>query len=86
MSKRKKFIFKLLIGQSDNNIEFDELCNLLVHFGFIQRIEGSHHIFYKDEINEILNIQPKNGKAKNYQVKQIRDLIIRYSMGEDKDA
>ena len=34
-------------------------------------------------IEEIINIQPKNGKAKPYQVKQIRAIILRYRLGGD---
>jgi hypothetical protein len=31
---------------------------------------------------EILNIQPKQGKAKPYQVKQVREIIVRYKLEE----
>ena len=29
---------------------------------------------------EILNLQPKGGKAKPYQVKQVRAVIVRYKL------
>ena len=45
-------------------------------------IKGSHHIFFKSGIEEIINIQPDNGKAKAYQVKQIRELIVKYKLAE----
>lgn len=80
MGKYEKLIFKILSASSDNNIDFDELVNLLVRLGFDFRVKGSHHIFYKAGIDEILNLQPKNGKAKNYQVKQVRELIIKYQL------
>jgi hypothetical protein len=51
--------------------------------GFSERINGSHHIFSKDYIPEILNIQSKQGKAKAYQVKQIRNAILRYKLKEN---
>jgi hypothetical protein len=44
------------------------------------RIKGDHHIFTNDGVEEILNIQPKKGKAKAYQVKQVRNIIIRYRL------
>ena len=68
-------------GKSDVNIDFDDLCYLLDKFGFDERIKGSHHIFTKDEIEEIINIQPIGSKAKAYQVKQVRNLILKYKLG-----
>jgi hypothetical protein len=56
------------------------LCQLLRNLGFNERIKGSHHIFSKDGIEEILNLQPKQGKAKAYQVKPVRDVILKYSI------
>ena len=50
--------------------------------GFAQRIKGSHHIFSKEGIEEIINLQPVlGGKAKPYQVKQVRNLILKYKLG-----
>lgn len=50
------------------------------------RIKGSHHILFKEDVAEIINIQPNNeSKAKAYQVKQIRNLIIKYKLGEFND-
>ncbi len=81
MGKYRKLILTLLTGQSDKNIKFQDLCNLLKKLGFEERIKGSHHIFFKDGIDEIINIQPLNdGKAKPYQVKQIRNLILKYKL------
>jgi len=48
--------------------------------GFQERIKGSHHIFFKEGIEEILNIQQKKYKAKPYQVKQIRNIILKYKL------
>jgi hypothetical protein len=47
----------LLQGSSDANISFSELCNLLKKLGFKERIRGDHHIFTKDGVQEISNIQ-----------------------------
>ena len=87
MSQKSKLIMKILQGTSDNNIQFDELYNLLLHLGFSIRKRGSHHIFYKDDIEEIINIQPKkDGKSKAYQVKHIRDILIKYKLGGKSDV
>jgi len=54
--------------------------------GFGERIRGSHHIFSRDGVEEILNLQPKGSKAKPYQVKQVRHVILKYRLGDGVDA
>ncbi len=66
--------------RSDANVPFDGLCALLKRLGFDERIKGDHHIFTMTWVEEIVNLQPKNGKGKAYQVKQVRDLILRYKL------
>ncbi len=81
MSKFEKIIRKILSGSSDRNIEFTDLCNMLETLGFSNRIKGSHHIYFKEGIIEIINLQPQNNnKAKPYQVKQVRELLIKYKL------
>ena len=80
MSKSEKFVQKVLPAQSDKNIEFQELRNLMLSLGFHERIKGSHHIYYKEGIEEIINLQSKQHKAKPYQVKQVRTFVIKYKL------
>lgn len=81
MSKFEKIIHKILSGRSDKNIKFQELLLILKNFGFNERIKGSHHIFFKKEIEEIVNLQSgRNGNAKSYQVKQVREIILKYRL------
>jgi predicted RNA binding protein YcfA (HicA-like mRNA interferase family) len=82
VGKYNKIRQKILSGVSDKDISFSELCQLLKRLGFSERIKGDHHIFTKDSIAEIINLQPKGNKAKIYQVKQVRNLIIKYRLGE----
>ena len=56
-------------------LRFADLCALLRHLGFDERVRGSHHIFTRSEVVEILNLQPRGNQAKPYQVKQVRDVI-----------
>jgi hypothetical protein len=84
MGKYEKLIAKILSGSSDSNISFSELRNLILIFGFSERIKGSHHIFSKEGVEEILNLQEKNGKAKPYQVKQVRLIILKYQLSIKK--
>jgi predicted RNA binding protein YcfA (HicA-like mRNA interferase family) len=53
--------------------------------GFEERIKGSHHILTKDGVEEIINIQSKAGKAKPYQVKQVRTIIVKYKLKLDEN-
>jgi predicted RNA binding protein YcfA (HicA-like mRNA interferase family) len=85
MSEFEKMLLKILRGGSDQNISFDGLCNLLENLGFDMRIKGSHHIFTREGVLEIVNLQPKKGKAKPYQVKQVRKLIVFYRLAGDTD-
>lgn len=79
--KHDKLLLQILRGTADANVPFAGLCALLRYLGFTERIRGSHHIFFKDGIEEILNLQPKENRAKPYQVKQVRQLILRYGLG-----
>lgn len=86
MAKRDKVLDKLLRGTSDANISFTDLCGLLERLGFVERVRGDHHIFTRDDVEEILNLQPKQAKAKPYQLKQVRAVILRYRLaGGDDD-
>ncbi len=86
MTQRDKILERVLRGASDTDILFSELCRLLRNLGFDERIRGSHHIFIKDGIEEILNLQPRGSKAKPYQVKQMRNVILKYKLGGKDDS
>ena len=80
MGKLEKLFEHIMMRRSDANVPFESLCALLKRLGFSERIKGDHHIFFKDDVEEILNLQPKGGKGKPYQVKQVRDLILKYHL------
>jgi predicted RNA binding protein YcfA (HicA-like mRNA interferase family) len=85
MTKFDKILEKILRGTSDTNIDFEDLRHLLDGLGFQERIRGSHHIFTKENVIEIINIQPSGSKAKPYQVKQVRGLILKYKLAGEND-
>jgi len=84
MGKYEKLIEKILSGNSDANIAFDDLCELLRKFHFVERIRGSHHIFRKNDIEEKINLQQEGALAKPYQVCQIRNIILKYRLAGSK--
>ena len=82
MSKYEKLLLRILRGSSDANISFDDLCTLLKKQGLEERIRGSHHVFRKESIIEKINLQRDGSKAKVYQVRQVRNIILKYNLGE----
>ena len=73
---------RILDGRSDANIRFNDLRALLHRLGFDERIRGSHHIFTRDDVDGILNLQPMGSNAKPYQVQQVRQFIQRHGLEE----
>ncbi len=53
------------------------------YLGFEERVRGSHHLFDKEGIVELVNLQSRGGHAKPYQVRQVRQLILKYKLGAD---
>jgi hypothetical protein len=82
MPQNKKLIERVLSGRSDANIDFNDLLTLLRSLDFDERIRGSHHIFTREGVEEILNLQPAGAKAKVYQVRQVRKVMLKYRLGE----
>ncbi len=80
MGKYDKLLLQILRGTSDANISFDDLCHLLRRLGFEERTRGSHHIFRKLGIEEKINLQRDSNKAKVYQVRQVRAVILNYNL------
>ena len=81
MSKYEKLLLQILRGSADANIPFDDLCKLLRRLGFEERTRGSHHIFRKQGVEEKINLQRDGNKAKIYQVRQVRAVILKYHLG-----
>jgi hypothetical protein len=81
MGKYDKLLIQVLRGASDANIPFDGLCGLMRNLGFDERIRGSHHIYSREGVEEIVNLQPTGSRAKAYQVKQVRGIILKYKLG-----
>ncbi len=83
MSKYEKLLQQVLRGTSDANIAFDDLCQLLLRVGFEERTRGSHHVFRKEGVEERVNLQKDGDKAKAYQVRQVRDVLVAHELGEE---
>lgn len=76
-----------MTGQSDSNINFNDLQNLLKYLGFESRnIKGDHFTYYYKDIPDIINIQPSGSKAKSYQIKQIRKFLKQYNITVNEEV
>ncbi len=80
MATLEKLFYSIISGTQDRNIKFSELQKILDVLGFQCRIKGDHFIYWRDGIDEIINIQPEGNKAKPYQVKQVRSIILKYGL------
>jgi len=82
LTQRDKTLEDVLRGRADANIRFDELRALLISLGFGERVRGSHHVFSKEGIDDQINLQRDGSKAKPYQVKQVRSVLIKYHLAK----
>ncbi len=80
VGKHDELRLRILQGKSDANINFDDLCQLLRWLGFEERVRGSHHIFRKHGVQDRINLQRDGSKAKVYQVRQVRRIILTYGL------
>ena len=73
MGRAEKLAAKILSGKSDKNFAFNDLCYFLERAGFQLRPgRGSHRIYYKEGIVEIVNVQPRDGKDRPDQTRRQR--------------
>ena len=84
MGKLEKLIIKLLSGNADKNFDFPDLLKILVVTGFTMRVKGSHHIFIKENVEEIINLQAGNepyGQAEERRLKIGKPIFNRIPFG-----
>jgi predicted RNA binding protein YcfA (HicA-like mRNA interferase family) len=85
MGKHEDLRFSILQGKSDANVDFDDLRRMLEWLGFQKRTRGSHHIFRRQGVRELINLQREGSKAKVYQVRQVRRVLLRYGLEGEKE-
>jgi virulence-associated protein VapD len=75
-----KILERVLSRQTDANIRFDDLRNLMIRLGFEERNRGSHHVFIREGVKDLVNLQREGHMAKPYQVRQVRAVITKYRL------
>jgi hypothetical protein len=79
MNRRK--LLKRLAQGAFRNVAFGDMRDLVQGFGFtLRRVNGSHHIFGRQDIPELVNLQEVQGEAKPYQIRQFLRLVERYNL------
>jgi predicted RNA binding protein YcfA (HicA-like mRNA interferase family) len=81
----ERVLWRVLRGSSNANIRFNDLRALLLRLGFEERIKGSHHIFTREGVDEMLNLQPRQSLEKPYHVKQVRKILVQYKLAEEAE-
>jgi len=85
VGQHEELRLRILQGKSDANVDFDDLRHLLQWLGFEERTRGSHHIFRRPGVRELINLQREGSKAKAYQVRQVRRVLLRYGLQGSED-
>ena len=80
MNRSDELRQRILSGRSDANIRFDDLRLFMLRLGFVERVRGSHHIFRKEGVRELINLQRDGSHAKPYQVRQVRRVVLRHQL------
>jgi predicted RNA binding protein YcfA (HicA-like mRNA interferase family) len=63
------------------NIDFGDLVRLVMALGFREVSgRGSHRVFARTGVRELVNLQAQKGQAKAYQVRQIATLVRQYDL------
>jgi predicted RNA binding protein YcfA (HicA-like mRNA interferase family) len=70
----RKTLARVLAGS--RNIRFADIQHLVEGFGlYVSRTSGSHHIFSRPGIPELVNLQEVRGEAKPYQIRQFIKIV-----------
>jgi predicted RNA binding protein YcfA (HicA-like mRNA interferase family) len=72
MSHWQKTLEKVMAGNSDGNVRYDDLCSLLEKFGYVPRQTGSHRTFKKAQLAPITLVEHR-GTVQRYMVRLVRE-------------
>jgi predicted RNA binding protein YcfA (HicA-like mRNA interferase family) len=83
--KRRKLLERLASGAL-RNVGFEEFTGLVCAFGFsLAHRAGSHHIYARNGVQELLNLQNVEGQVKPYQIRQFLRLVEKYNLELEED-
>jgi hypothetical protein len=74
-------LLERILSGSAGNVDFADLINLVESLGFREiGGKGSHRVFARPGVYELVNLQEDKGQAKRYQVRQVAALARRYHL------
>ena len=69
------------IYNNKKNVKFNDFIIIVEAFGFSQiRTKGSHYIYARNDVYDLVNIQNEKGEAKPYQVTQFLNIIEKFNL------
>lgn len=80
MNRHQRLLNRILDGSHLANIHFDDVRSLLARLGFRERIRGSHYVYTKAGIEDQVNLQPGGSDAKPYQLRQLRNVLVKHNL------
>ncbi|MDQ3573745.1 MAG: type II toxin-antitoxin system HicA family toxin [Actinomycetota bacterium] len=76
----ERLLERILRGEVAN-VDFNDLVRLVEALGFRQvGGRGSHRVFARTDVQELVNLQKDQGEAKRYQVRQVTTLVRKYDL------
>ena len=84
MARHDKTRRKIMEPGRSSNVGFDELRTFLAQLGFAERVRGSHHVFHREGVEELITLQRSGAQAKPYQVRQVREGVLRYDLRREE--
>ena len=83
---RRDLLLRLLRGHH-RNVDFSDFRELVLAYGFREvRTRGSHQIYAHPDVPQLVNLQPRHGEAKPYQIRQFLRLVERYNLSLEEES
>lgn len=83
---KRELAYEIIKG-NPKNIRFEDICRAAEAFGFCQKGgKGSHRVYSREGVKEILNFQNVQGRAKPYQVRQLLKVVETYALMKYDDV
>jgi predicted RNA binding protein YcfA (HicA-like mRNA interferase family) len=71
----------ILDPNKDYGHRFADVVNFLQASGWVLRAKGGHHILKRPGLAVLINLQPEsNRKAKAYQIRQLRRVLVQFGL------
>jgi hypothetical protein len=74
-------LYDRLLAGALANVRFDDFRQLVEAFGYhLDRVQGSHQVYWHPRAARPLNLQPMGGQAKPYQIRQFLRAVEEFGL------